>query len=340
MKSTRFYVLLILVLLVSCNTTSNDEELRINIQNKDMHQGKNIFIKETDEKEMGFKPEYSIQISLEDPYSSEIQLFNEPLEYLNINNKEAKFDMTFDVDSSREKEFRIMVWNGEHLTSINDTEQRTEKYFDIKMPKGKNYLVLNNELDLFNNFQFSELAILIHDSDLPADLDVVVSPIRMYVSEKDSLTDVIDGDNDKYQEDKLLLQDKTEHNDSGAPVFTFLDKDKNVLKNDDEKLIKYLTKDASYLSINQADYDIKESIIFYDIEGNIYESYFIEHPSDKEVIVPIPNEMRNNIGKTDYYVLLNNNFGHTGVEEIKKVIKNEDIPYLNYSFLIKLGEKR
>lgn len=341
MRLAKFYVFFIVIILVGCINTGNEKELRVNIQNKDMHKDENIFIKETDEQEMGFKPEYKVQISLEDDYSSNIQLFGEPLEYLKINNNEAKFDITFDVDSSREKNFRVMIWDGEKFISIvDDTEERTEKYIDIYMPKGKNHLVLNNELDLFNNFQMSELAFIIHDSDIPADIDINVFPIRMYITEKDRIVNAPINNDDLYQEEKSFLRDKTDPNDSGSPHFTILDKDKNVLKDDDENPIKQLTKETSYLSINQADYDVKESIIFYDIDGNIYESYFIEHPSDKDVIVPIPDEIKSNIGKTDYYVLLNTNFGDAGIQEIKKIVNDENIPYLNHSFLIKLGEKQ
>lgn len=334
MKLMRLCILwvVIIVTLAGCNNTTDEEKVVVNIQGKEINQNKNILMQKTDESDLGFKPEYKIEIAPSSSFTAHFQLLGERLDYLKPINSEANFDMTIDVDSTREKKFRLMIWDGESFTSIRDSEQ-VKKFYDINIPDGKNYLVLNNELNLMNNSQMSELAFLVHDRDFPADIDYQYSPIRMYITPKDDLSDIsIDKDN-KYKIEKSFIQNKTVSNDSGVPELSFLDEDKNVLN------VKHLTSETEYLSINQTDYDINESIVFYDINGNIYESYFMMHPSDQQVVIPIPSEIKKNIGETDYFVLINNNFGQSGVKEIQKIGEDETIPYLNYSFSYKLGNK-
>lgn len=321
-----------IVLLVSCNKFTDTESTLLTIENESLTKNRNVLMKESDESELGFKPEYKIEITPETSSTEQFTVLGEQLDYLKAINKEADFKMTIDVDSKREKNFRLMIWDGEGFLKIK-RNGHFSKYYNIKFTKGKNNLELNNKINLLNDSSLTELSFLLHDKDFPADIDYQYSPIRMYVTDIKDLLKVPTDKINPYKKTPSFFQSKTNSNTSGTPKITFLNKDKNVLKN------KHLTDESKFVSINQTNYDIRENIVFYDIDGHVYESYFIMHPRNKEVVLPIPKEMKDNIGENDYFMLINNNYGRAGIEEIRKINKNEKKPYLNYSFSFKLGNE-
>lgn len=323
---------LCIVLLVSCNKSTTTESPLFTIENEKVTENRNVLMKESDESELGFKPEYKIEITPETSSTDQFTVLGEQLDYLKATNKEANFKMTIDVDSKREKKFRLMIWDGEEFLKLKENGH-VDKYYDIKLTKGKNSLELDNKINLLDDSPLSELSFLVHDKDFPADMDYQYSPIRMYVTAEKDLLQVSTDKGGPYKKTHSFFQSKTSPNTSGTPEITFLNKDKKILKD------KHLTDETKFVSINQTNYDIKENIVFYDMDGHIYESYFIMHPSDKQVVLPIPKGIKDNIGKKDYFLLLNNNYGKAGIDVIRKINKNEKIPYLNYSFSYKLGNE-
>lgn len=98
-----------------------------------------------------------------------------------------------------------------------------------------------------------------------------------------------------------------------------------------------ITSQSRYLSIEQVNTDVIESIIFFNFDGEIYESFTTRHPVGKKAVVPIPKAIINNLGETDYYVLINNNFGKSGIKQIKNIINGDSTAYTNFSYLYKIG---
>lgn len=223
-----------------------------------------------------------------------------------------------------------MIWDGEEFINFKKLDQLS-KYYEVKLPEGKNYMELNEKVNLVDGSPLTELAFLIHDQDFPADIDFQYSPIRIYITNEKELLEIPVKKDKRYKEDHSLLQNKSEFNELEGPRITFLDEDKNVLHD------KHLTDKVKFVSISQINLNMKESIIFYDSDGHIYESYFMMHPKDKQVVLPIPEEIKKNIGKKDFYMLINYNYDQAGLEEVHKIRENERTPYLNYSYSFKLG---
>lgn len=334
MNSRKIYIIcfLCIIMIAGCNDFTDKESALVTINAEKIIKEENILMKESDEDELGFKPEYKIEITPDSSLVTQFTLLGEQLDYLKVENKDAHFKLTIDVDSNQGKQFKLMIWDGEEFIKFKKSDY-LGKYYDMELPKGKSYLELDNKINLLDDSPLTELSFLVHDREFPADIDYHYSPIRMYVTDKRDLLEIPMDKDERYEEDYSLLQSKSSPNESEIPQITFLNEDKKALKD------KHLTDKTKFVSINQLNYNIKENIVFYDTDGYIYESYFIMHPEDQQAILPIPKEIKENIGEKDFFMLINNNYGQAGLDEIHKINKMEETPYLNHSFSYKLGSK-
>lgn len=324
-------IFMVTVLLSGCN--SQDINGLSFIIEEETRKNENQLIQPTDIEELGYKPHYEVEILIDDGFSSSFNLLGERLEYLRPVDNTASFDLILDIDSPVTKNFRLMIWNNNQFLPIhvNNEQKDSQTYYDIQMPSGNHSITLSNIINLDENFEFNEIAFILLDKDAPVDINLGYSPIRMYIANTDNLSQVEIDNKDTYKEDLSLLEDSDSNNGQGIPELTILNHDKMMLNTSG------ITSQSRYLSIEQVNTDVIESIIFFNFDGEIYESFTTRHPVGKKAVVPIPKAIINNLGETDYYVLINNNFGKSGIKQIKNIINGDSTAYTNFSYLYKIG---
>ncbi|MBR7553917.1 hypothetical protein ACFFJI_03890 [Allobacillus sp. GCM10007491] len=325
------FFLIAIALLYSCNN-EDTSDISFTIQ-EETHKDENILIQPTDLEELGFKPHYKIQIEVEDEFSSSVNLLGEELEYLRPVEHTATFDLIVDIDSPVNKNFRLMIWDSDRFLPIqvNDEEDDTKIYYDIDLPSGNHSISLTNLIEFEENFDFKEIAFIFLDKDAPVDTNLRYSPIRMHISNSDNLSLVETDNKDTYEEDSSLLEPSDLTSERAALELAILDHNKKKLNTIG------ITDQSHYISIEQVNTDVMEKVVFFNIEGEVYEEFTTKHPIGKKAIIPIPDEIIDNIGETDYYVLIDHNFGKSGLKKIKNIMQGSAEPFANYSYIYKIG---